>query len=141
MRPLIFFWRNNEAPDCFNCRNNIIRVIEVTSQLALLFFSDKNEAPHCLFRKESSLALSLQKNAAPHHSFRKNQVSHYLFRKKMNCFFEEIIRHVFFFWRNNEAIHFSEEIMRRLIFSEEIKMCFVLLWRNYKEHFFIWRNK
>jgi len=48
----------------------------------MLFFSNKNEAPHCLFRKESSLALSLQKNAAPHHSFSKNQVSHYLFRKK-----------------------------------------------------------
>jgi hypothetical protein len=89
MRRLIFFWRNNEAPDFFNCRNNIIRVIEVTSQLALLFFSDKNEAPHCLFRKESSLALSLQKNAAPHHSFRKNQVSHYLFRKKWTVFLKK----------------------------------------------------
>ena len=95
MRRLIFFWRNNEAPDFFNCRNNIIRVIEVTSQLALLFFQTKMK--HLIVYSE------------------KNQALHYLFRKmqhliipseKIRCLIISSEKNELFFWRNNQACVF-----------------------------------
>ena len=119
-----------------------------------IFFWWKNQALHFFWRNNEALYfLLLQQHWQDYSSwyfFRKNKKPCYFFDisfeklwsaslclwKKAD-FFEEVVRHFIFLWRNNEVLDFLLKHKRKVsacFFSEETMMHSIFIWRNNEAH-------
>ena len=93
---LIFFWRNNDGLDFFS-ENQEALMLSFLSKPGVIISSGKQSMTSLFLQKKISIFF-----------WRNNDVLDFYLKKYWGTlfFFEEIMMHLIFFWRNDELLHF-----------------------------------